>query len=132
MEGKPDLLVHNGIIILEALKENNLSHADLYRILREKGVQHLGEINKAFFEISGQITVWFYPPKKISQGLSIIPEEEMPSAALIDSGNTVPNRGVYSCNQCGLSHEQTEGERLNDCANCQCKTWINNTVVNSL
>jgi len=132
MEGKPDLLVQDGIIINDALTYNNLSHADLFRILRGKDVQHLGEIDKAFFETSGQITVWYHPSRKIRQGLSIIPEEEMPPNAMIESPAIAPNDGVYSCCHCGQSLSLTKKEKLPDCNKCNSKLWVNNSVINAM
>lgn len=129
MEGKPDLLVDNGIILTDALKVNNLSHADLFRILRGKDVQHLGEIDKAFFETSGQITVWFLPQKKVRQGLSIMPEEELPSEAVLATPGTVPESGIYSCTQCGDSLELKKGTQLSECRVCGSKQWLYNAAA---
>ena len=57
VEGKPNCIVDQGLIVLDVLKKENLSHADLFRSLRSKEVEHLGEVHKAFFETSGEITV---------------------------------------------------------------------------
>ncbi|HEY1008464.1 MAG TPA: YetF domain-containing protein, partial [Daejeonella sp.] len=76
MEGLPECLVDDGKILLDKLKTENLSNADLFRALRNKEVVHLGEIDKAYFETSGDITVFFHNKRKIKPGLSIKPIED--------------------------------------------------------
>lgn len=124
MEGEPDLVVNNGIVIIDALKKENLSHEDLFRVLRGKDVQHLGEIYKAFFETSGQITVWFHSPKKIHKGLSILPENEIPETAIYTLGKVVEVACDYSCMNCGYTVQLTKGIPVENCTNCNCGKWL--------
>ncbi len=75
MEGTPDLIVNNGIIQWKCLKRDNLSKEDLFRSLRAKDVEHLGQIEKAFFETTGLVSVNFLSPKKVKPGLPVLPED---------------------------------------------------------
>lgn len=75
-EGEPECLVREGIIQLATLKKEQLSHADLFRALREKDVSQLGEVRRAFFETSGKITVFLQPKGCEKQGLDILPDED--------------------------------------------------------
>ena len=129
MEGKADLLVDNGIIIIEALRFNNLSHADLFRILRGKDVKQLGEIDKAFFETSGQITVWLHPHDKISRGLSLMPEEELPLGALLTAPVITQQKGSYSCTTCGTTIFTGKNTELQNCRNCGNAGWLYNDLI---
>jgi uncharacterized membrane protein YcaP (DUF421 family) len=127
MEGEPNLVVEDGIVIIDALEKENLSHEDLYRALRTKDVQQLGEIDKAFFETSGQITVWFYPPRKVKKGLSILPENQLPPDSLFESGAIAPEDDFYSCRQCGHTRELKQGEKIDCCPQCGCERWLKNS-----
>ena len=128
MEGEPNLVVNNGIVIVDALKKENLSHEDLFRVLRGKDVQQLGEINKAFFETSGQITVWFHSPKNIRKGLSILPENEIPETAIYTSGQVADAACDYSCMQCGYTLQIAVGVLLEACPSCNCEKWLKNNI----
>src|SRR5829696_3727780 len=59
MEGTPNLVISNGVINWKCMKEDNISKEDLFRALRGKDVQHLGQVKKAFFETSGSVSVFF-------------------------------------------------------------------------
>ena len=80
MEGTPNLVVENGRINTESLGKNKISKEDLFRALRGKDVEHLGQVKKAFFETTGQISVYFNSPKQIKPGLTVEPENEFPDA----------------------------------------------------
>lgn len=71
MEGSPNLVVSDGVINWDCMKRDNISKEDLFRALREKDVQHLGEVHKAFFGTSATISVFFYSPKKVQPGLAV-------------------------------------------------------------
>jgi uncharacterized membrane protein YcaP (DUF421 family) len=128
VEGTPNLLVDDGIIQLETLKKENLSHADLFRALRTKDVRHLGEIDKAFFETSGEITVRFHPRERVRPGLTIMPRETLPSEAVVESHMRAPENGMYSCMLCGVGEKMREGEQMNKCAQCGGTKWMRNSI----
>lgn len=124
LEGTPNLVVENGLILWENLVEDNLSKEDLFRALRSKDVEHLGQINKAFFETSGQISVFFHSPKKIRPGLMILPENELNPADILKAPAAVPAAGNYCCLNCGNSKTFGENERVPECEICKDEEWV--------
>jgi uncharacterized membrane protein YcaP (DUF421 family) len=128
LEGEPNLVVDNGIIVRDALKKENLSQEDLFRVLRGKDVQQQGEIHKAFFETSGQITVWFHSPKKVRKGLTILPENEIPKSAILTSGQVAELACDYSCMRCGYTTQFAKDTPIEHCPNCQCDRWLQNNA----
>jgi uncharacterized membrane protein YcaP (DUF421 family) len=99
-EGVPECLVKDGIIQLDTLKKEQLSHADLFRALREKDVSQLGEVRRAFFETSGKITVFLHPKESIRQGLDIIPDDDYKPHEV--KGLPAPTgAGKWCCASCG-------------------------------
>ena len=122
MEGKADCLVDDGMICYEALDKNNLSQADLFRSLRNKEVEHLGQISKSFFETSGLISVLFHPPKKIKPGLNILPEEFIDPQAIATAKTT--GTGFYSCRNCGFTKTLSPPNQLSKCPVCQQEEWL--------
>lgn len=128
MEGSPNLLVDNGLIQWDCMNKDNLSKEDLFRSLREKEVEHLGQINKAFFETTGRISVQFHPPKKVKPGLSVLPESEVPHAAILETDTPVKIAGDYSCINCGNVKSFKQKENTPKCNRCEGTAWIEATA----
>ncbi len=124
MEGKSDCVVDEGLILVEAIKKNNLSHEDLFRSLRGKDVQHLGQVKKAFFETSGSISVFFYSPEQVKPGLSIIPEELIPKANIFCSPFATGEDSFYSCSKCGNTLNLPGQQILSSCGRCENSQWV--------
>lgn len=129
VEGEEDILVKNGHILLEALNKNNISHADLFRALRLKDVEHLGEVRMAVFETSGQVTVFFQPPRRVRPGLTTMPEEEIPADKSSKTGDEITITGHYSCLNCGDTLIFKKGGIFPFCPDCHHEKWIRSGIV---
>lgn len=57
IEGQPRLVIKNGEIIKEALRQANISKEELFARLRFKGIENTGQVHYAFIENSGQLSV---------------------------------------------------------------------------
>jgi uncharacterized membrane protein YcaP (DUF421 family) len=57
LEGRPEVLIHNGQIYTEVLRRNHLSLDDLNAALRRQGVFHPDEVAFAVLETNGGISV---------------------------------------------------------------------------
>lgn len=64
IEGDPILIIKNGAIIPAALKKQRLPQDELNSILRTKGIRSIGEIEYAFIEPSGEISVIVFQQPK--------------------------------------------------------------------
>jgi uncharacterized membrane protein YcaP (DUF421 family) len=124
LEGAPDLVVENGVINWLNMKKANISKEDLFRALRGKEVHHLGQIDKAFFETSGAISVFFKPPHKVRPGLSVVPEESIVESTIMVPPSPIEQQGDYSCLNCGYSKKLNQGESIPCCDNCSEERWI--------
>ena len=124
MEGAPELVVDHGSIRLEGLKKENLSKEDLFRALRSKDVKHLGEVQKAFVETTGQVSVLFHAPKNIKPGLSVLPENQVDESRIIKSKTTIEEPGEYCCVQCGSIKTFNEQRKAPACEVCSGEEWV--------
>jgi len=124
MEGKPDCLVKDGMIVNVSLNKNNLSHEDLYRFLRSKDIEHLGQVKNAFFETSGLVSVWCFPKSETVPGLGILPQEHLAEDHIAHAGNEVSVERHFSCTHCGYTKYMTSGKRFSHCPKCGGKEWI--------
>ena len=70
----PVLLVRDGVGLTEASDREDLSQDELFMRLREKGVESLGNVRRAYLEPSGNVSV-LTDESSPSPGESILPEE---------------------------------------------------------
>jgi uncharacterized membrane protein YcaP (DUF421 family) len=101
LEGSPDLIVDSGVIQWECLKRDNTSKEDLFRSLRGKEVEHLGQIDKALFETSGAVSIFYKAPRQIKPGLSLLPEDMLKKEEILKVGMHVDKQAFYSYLDCG-------------------------------
>ncbi|MEY2761841.1 MAG: hypothetical protein RLZZ96_1741 [Bacteroidota bacterium] len=57
IDGEPVLLIYNGEIRPNALKEASISMEQLKAVVREHGVEEISDVNLAIFEVDGNISV---------------------------------------------------------------------------
>lgn len=57
LEGKPTLLIDNGILLEKNLAKEHLSHLDLRQELRKQGVAKISQVSKAVLEACGKVSV---------------------------------------------------------------------------
>ena len=74
LESKARRLVKGGVVDAEALGREDLSETELFSALREREVEHLGQVRLAYLEPSGVITVFKVDEEHVSPGRSILPD----------------------------------------------------------
>ena len=74
IESVPVLLVRDGVLLADALDQEDLSQNEVFMGLREKGVEYLGEVRRAYLEPSGHISV-FKEKTPSTMGASVLPDE---------------------------------------------------------
>ncbi len=57
IDGEPILLIYNGQVRPNALKEASISLEQLKAVVREHGVEEVSDVNLAIFEVDGNISV---------------------------------------------------------------------------
>jgi uncharacterized membrane protein YcaP (DUF421 family) len=75
VEGEPVLVVENGRIHEPALGRGSLSRRELLMLLRQQGVRDVGEIEKAYFEPDGKISVLQASPENRKDVESTLPRD---------------------------------------------------------
>jgi uncharacterized membrane protein YcaP (DUF421 family) len=116
LEGKPLLVIEDGKIILENFKKADLPHDKLFAELRQKNVEHLGQVRKLYAETSGEISIFFCDDNDVKPGLPIFPELHFHPLT------EIPASGEYACENCGNVENLTPGEQI--CRVCEEKDWL--------
>lgn len=92
--GKPDILIHNGIVYENALRQQSLTLNDLMEQVREQGVESILDVGTAILETSGQITVFprteTLPPTAKDLGVKT-EKKDLPLTLLLDGNQEKEN-----------------------------------------
>ncbi|UBV42074.1 DUF421 domain-containing protein [Deinococcus taeanensis] len=105
IEGLPVELVRDGVISHAGLSGANLSREDLFERLRAQGVRQLGEVQRAYFEQDGTLTVFTLGPDSPA-GLPVVPPWDLePPRLLLDTDDY---RAPVACLNCGRVQPQAE------------------------
>lgn len=117
VEGKPICLINEGIFCIDDFKKESLGEDEFFAELRLRGISHLGQIEKAIEEISGEISVFYYDNKDIRFGLPIMP------GSLDKAITIIHKKGHYSCTFCGFTDEFNPSKRT-ICKVCGKDEWV--------
>lgn len=117
LEGKPICLIDHGVFSVENFKKENLGSDEFFAELRLKGVSHLGQIEYAIEETSGEISVFFLNDEEVKYGLPVM------LGCLKLSSPLISTSGYYSCTFCGYTEKKYEGIG-GECPNCTHTKWV--------
>ena len=82
LDGKPREAVRDGVVARKFLDENWMSLYELFQELREDGIEHLGEVRRAYIEKDGKVTV-FRRKGDTPPGLAIVPPSQVEPRKLV-------------------------------------------------
>jgi uncharacterized membrane protein YcaP (DUF421 family) len=117
VEGKHVQLIRDKKFVVENFKPEELSKDEILSDLRMSGVKHLGQVDVAYIEASGKMSVFFLPDEKVDFGLPILPE-------LFEQQVTkITEAGIYSCSYCGHTEKITPVNE-HTCTNCKRTEWV--------
>jgi uncharacterized membrane protein YcaP (DUF421 family) len=117
VEGTPLIFIQDGHFLPENFDRENISFDEFLMELRDKSVEHLGQVRLAIAEVSGTVSVYFFDEKDVLPGLSILP------GAGEDAVSRLPKAGNYSCCKCGLT-DKFEAKQSPTCPLCGEKSWV--------
>jgi uncharacterized membrane protein YcaP (DUF421 family) len=118
LEGKPVLLVEDGLIQLTNFRNQNLTQKELFGELRQLQVEHLGQVRRAYIEATGNLSIFFYEEQEpVRAGMPIWPER------IEKTHKRVEEAGKFACSTCGKVQELPRGGTAT-CPNCQADEWI--------
>ena len=118
-EGKPKLIIKEGRLVTEDRKLQEMGIDEFFAELRQKNIEHLGQVKQAVMETNGGLSVLFEDEAHVRPGLPIWPE-------LYDQKDErIPHSGDFACAQCGHVQIFAGNEQGICCANCNsCKEWV--------
>ncbi|MGY4534587.1 uncharacterized membrane protein YcaP (DUF421 family) [Pseudomonas sp. TE3786] len=116
LEGKPAVIIEDGVCDVPSLEGKNISTDEFFMELRQKGVEHLGQVRIGIMEVNGDVSLYFQPEEQVRPGLSVLP------SPLRQQYRQVPSSGLYACTCCGLTTAMQAGE-AGKCRRCNHEEW---------
>ena len=117
VEGKPVLLIKDGRFAIENFEKEALAQDEFFAELRMASIKHLGQVELAIIETTGNLSIYFFPDQEVKYGLPILPgifEERTERIELV---------GYYSCSFCGNTLK-LEPVAKHSCPVCRREKWI--------
>lgn len=116
IEGKAVYVIEDGVMVIKDDAKESLSKQEFFAELRDKGVEHLGQVRAAVLETGGSLSVFFYTNEDVKYGLPILPH------AYHKHSDTIDEEGLYACVVCGTLDQLEAG--LHRCKRCQHHEWV--------
>lgn len=117
LEGRPILLVEEGIINQGNFSKQNITLKELFGELRQRQVEHLGQVRRAYIEATGEFSIYFFEDEQVRPGLPIWPEQ------LAQAQPAATGAGPHACASCGQVRELAAATPAR-CPNCQADAWL--------
>jgi uncharacterized membrane protein YcaP (DUF421 family) len=106
VDGTPTEIMRDGHIRAAGLDEQGVGATEVKELLRLKGVRNLGQVELAFMEPSGSLSVFAYSRPR--PGLPIVPPQELDKPPSLDAASTC------CCASCGLIRDTSQ----RSCSEC--------------
>lgn len=116
IDGVPEELIRDGVFGRSFLASTSLGPSEVFQQLRERGVEQMGQVARAYVEADGKITVML--SRQTRPGLPIAPPWEIDRPEDLRVPSEMLNDVVVSCMQCGKTEEVKAGAALAPCAHC--------------
>jgi len=108
IDGEPEEVMRDGVICKPFLSSTSMGVSELFQELRERGVEHLGQVAAAYVEADGAVTV--FRARSPRPGLPIVPPWEIEKPRQVHEGKLACMRcGAVddhpgTCRHCGYDH----------------------------
>jgi len=112
MQGQVFALVKDSVIDVNQIDTLFISRQQLFELLREKDIRHLGQVKRAYIEAAGTISIYKY--KEVQSGLSILPINDIDKIISIDKKHK-------ACSWCGA---RVNNGYSGNCPNCERNKWV--------
>ncbi|GAB2527634.1 DUF421 domain-containing protein [Spirosoma aerophilum] len=116
IQGTSTVLVKDGVLQLEQMTENRLSHQQIYAALRSENVYNLGKVKRLYLEAYGMFSI--YQDEKGKPGLSVLPPGDAEIQSIYDQ-----TTDHLSCGNCG--NTIPAHPKPGNCSVCQADQWAN-------
>ncbi|WP_350647229.1 DUF421 domain-containing protein [Pseudomonas sp. HY13-MNA-CIBAN-0226] len=116
IDGLPVTVISDGLYEIKAFEKLNMSASELLMELRQRGVEHLGQVKLGLVETDGDISLYFYDEEDLRPGLSVLPVDHRAEYT------KMPSSALYCCVKCGFPQSIQKGQGAL-CSRCEHNIW---------
>ncbi|MEN8625923.1 DUF421 domain-containing protein [Psychrobacter proteolyticus] len=125
LEGRSMYIVEEGMLVLDKIKQGEMSHDEFFAEMRQQGVEHLGQVRVGLLEADGNFSILLHTSEKTDYGMPLFPKQYRP-VEQVEAGV------YYACMYCGYVDEISDPNQC--CPRCKdnCNNWakaLNNHIV---
>ena len=117
IEGQPICLIKDGRFSIANFDKEPLGYDEFFSEMRQQSVSHLGQVEQAIIEVSGNLSIYYYPDHEVKHGLPILPQ------LYAERHKQILTTGMYSCSFCGFT-EQLVATDNHLCEVCHKDEWV--------
>lgn len=118
LEGVSHRIVVDGMFDLKGIEATRLSDREIFAELRQSGVEHLGQIRRAYLELDGEVSVLKYVEGEERPGLLFMWDQQSQPNMMVRSGDKV-EPGHYACCNCGFTEHIPNIRLISNCPRCK-------------
>jgi uncharacterized membrane protein YcaP (DUF421 family) len=115
IQGKPTVLVKNGVLQLAEMEKVRVSKQQLFSELRSKNIFHLGKVRRVYLEPAGSFSILL--ANDAHQGLPLYP----PTDPNIFKGMKTDYKQMFVCINCGMISDK---DKVETCEGCEQHEFI--------
>jgi uncharacterized membrane protein YcaP (DUF421 family) len=112
VQGSASLLVKDGVMQLDAMRQARVNQEQLFAILREQRIDNLGRVERLYLEACGNFSV--FCREEVHPGLSVLP----PADPIHEDQPVV--QFLRACRECGHTMVVPQDAA---CPNCHARKW---------
>lgn len=118
VEGETVCLIADGKFCITDFDKEDLAQDEFFSELRCKSISHLGQVQRAYLEVSGEVSVFFYADEEVKYGLPVLPHECKHKL------QSITEAGMYACGHCGHTEEISTPKTTYECPDCRHTEWV--------
>lgn len=116
IDGIPEEIIRDGVFCPDFFKSTSMGPSEVFQELRQRDIEHLGQVARAYIESDGGITA--YLARQDRPGLPIAPPWEIEHPERLYLPITMSRDAQVSCFRCGTTFEAKAGASLAPCGHC--------------
>ena len=114
-QGSPAKIISNGIIDSKIIRKYTPTQDEIFLLLRNQSIRSLGEIETAYLERDGSVSIFKLPADKRKPGLPTISQDMLRELNPHKAGEKVEESGHYSCYKTGKTIFLEKGSSFPEC-----------------
>jgi uncharacterized membrane protein YcaP (DUF421 family) len=114
LEGEPVYVITDGEFVLDS-NEPSFAKDEFFAEMRQKNLEHVGQVKTAILETNGQISFFYYPDEEVKAGLPILPK-------LYHKKSKAATPGKNACTFCAHVVESVTDD--GKCPRCHNEEWV--------